>query len=110
MQDPQTALSFHKYLSSIDISDWNPQTIPVTAWGESLKDHSIPPHVKMMQALLENGCFHPFEETRVASGGGGAAGGAGRAARGGGGGRRGGGGGRGGGRGGGGGGRPRAGS
>jgi hypothetical protein len=67
LQDPHTALSFHKYLSSIDISDWNPQTIPVTAWGESLKDHSIPPHVKMMQALLENGCFHPSLETWVAS-------------------------------------------
>jgi hypothetical protein len=67
LEDPQTALSFHAYLSSIDISDWYPQTIPITAWGESLKDHSIPPYIKMMQALLENACFHPSAETWVAT-------------------------------------------
>jgi hypothetical protein len=41
--------------------------MPVTSWGESLKDHCIPPHVNMIQALLDNGCFHPSKETWVAS-------------------------------------------
>lgn len=67
LQDPQTAFYFHQYLSSIDISDWDPRKVPVTSWGESLKDHSIPPYVIMMQALLENGCFYPSLETWVAS-------------------------------------------
>jgi hypothetical protein len=39
----------------------------ITTWGEGLKEHSIPLHVNMMQALLENGCFHPSLETWVAS-------------------------------------------
>jgi hypothetical protein len=65
--DPQTAFHFHQYLSSIDISDWDPKKMPITTWGEELKDHSIPSHVQMVQALLENGCFHPDLETWVAS-------------------------------------------
>ena len=67
LEKPETAYYLHRYLSSIDISDWNPQKMPITAWGEGLKEHSIPPHVNMMQALLENGCFHPSLETWVAS-------------------------------------------
>ncbi|GAQ93243.1 hypothetical protein KFL_013830020 [Klebsormidium nitens] len=67
LEKPETAYHLHRYLSSIEISNWNPQKMPVTAWGEGLKEHSIPPHVNMMQALLENGCFHPSLETWVAS-------------------------------------------
>ncbi|GAQ86179.1 hypothetical protein KFL_002740170 [Klebsormidium nitens] len=67
LEKPMTAYYMYRYLSSIDISDWNPQKMPITAWGEGLKEHSIPPHVNMMQALLENGCFHPSLETWVAS-------------------------------------------
>ncbi|GAQ91963.1 hypothetical protein KFL_008920020 [Klebsormidium nitens] len=67
LEKPETAYHLHRYLSSIDIFNWNPQKIPVTTWGEGLKEHSIPPHVNMMQALLENGCFHPSLVTWVAS-------------------------------------------
>ncbi|GAQ93344.1 hypothetical protein KFL_014570010 [Klebsormidium nitens] len=67
LEKPETAYHFHRYLSSIDITNWDPQKMPITAWGEGLKEHSIPPHVNMMQALLENGCFHPSLETWVAS-------------------------------------------
>jgi hypothetical protein len=67
LEKPETPYHFHRYLSSIDISHWDPQKMPLTAWGEGLKDNSIPPHVSMMQALLENGCFHPSLETWVAS-------------------------------------------
>jgi hypothetical protein len=67
LEKPETAYHLHQYLSSIEISNWNPQKMPVTTWGEGLKEHSIPPHVNMMQALLENGCFHPSLETWVAS-------------------------------------------
>ncbi|GAQ87917.1 hypothetical protein KFL_003870150 [Klebsormidium nitens] len=67
LEKPETPYHLHRYLSSIDIFHWDPQKVPVTAWGEGLKEHSIPPHVNMMQALLENGCFHPSLETWVAS-------------------------------------------
>jgi hypothetical protein len=60
LEKPETAYHFHRYQSSIDIANWDSQKMPITAWGEGLKEHSIPTHVNMMQALLENGCFHPF--------------------------------------------------
>jgi hypothetical protein len=37
----ETPYVFYQYLSSIDISEWDPQDIPQTAWGERLKGHSI---------------------------------------------------------------------
>jgi hypothetical protein len=62
-----TPYFFHQYLSSIDISEWDPQNIPQTAWGERLKGHSVSTSVKMIQGLLESGCFHPYQKTWVAS-------------------------------------------
>jgi hypothetical protein len=67
LEKSETTYHFHRYLSSIDIANWDPQKMSITAWGEGLKEHSIPPHVNMMQALLENGCFHPSLKTWVAS-------------------------------------------
>jgi hypothetical protein len=63
----ETPYVFYQYLSSIDISEWDPQDIPQTAWGERLKSHSVSTSVKMIQGLLESGCFHPYRETWVAS-------------------------------------------
>jgi hypothetical protein len=67
LQNPETAYHFHQYLSSIDLSEWDPRKVPVTTWGEGLKDHSIQPYVMMIQTLLKNGCFHPSLEIWVAS-------------------------------------------
>ncbi|GAQ92179.1 hypothetical protein KFL_009390050 [Klebsormidium nitens] len=40
LEDPQTAFHFHQYLSSIDIVvNWDPKKMPVTTWGEELRDH-----------------------------------------------------------------------
>jgi hypothetical protein len=63
----ETPYVFHRYLSSIDISEWNPQDISQTAWEERLKGHSVSTSVKMIQGLLESGCFHRYRETWVAS-------------------------------------------
>jgi hypothetical protein len=63
----ETPYVFYQYLSSIDISEWDPHDIPQTAWGERLKSHSVSTSVKMIQGLLESGCFHPYRETWVAS-------------------------------------------
>ncbi|GAQ86640.1 hypothetical protein KFL_003010150 [Klebsormidium nitens] len=67
LEQPETAKRFFQYLLSLDISTWNAKLVPQTAWGEALRAHSIPTYASMVQALLENGCFHPTKETWAAS-------------------------------------------
>lgn len=67
LEKVETAKSFFQYLRSLDISCWNAKMVPHTSWGESLRAHSIPAYAAMVQALLENGCFHPWRETWAAS-------------------------------------------
>ncbi|GAQ92246.1 hypothetical protein KFL_009560020 [Klebsormidium nitens] len=67
LEKPEMAKLFFQYLLSLDISKWNAKLVPQTAWGEALRAHSIPAYAAMVQALLENGCFHPTKETWAAS-------------------------------------------
>jgi hypothetical protein len=65
LEKPETAYHLHRYLSSIEISNWNSQKMPVTTWGEGLKEHSIPPHVNMMQAVtLDENCCSSARRVR----------------------------------------------
>ena len=53
LQKPETLKAFYHLLLTRDISNFDPKNRPITEFYQEVKEVSIPPHAKFLQALFE---------------------------------------------------------
>ena len=58
--DPETATHVYRYLMSIDITDFNPRTIPETEEKQLYRENAVPISIHFLQNLAERSINEEF--------------------------------------------------